>query len=191
VHNGHLAIALEARKALGLEEVVLLPAGQPMSKVNKTITAAAHRINMLRLAVKGRRGLAVSTLEIERTGPTFTIDTIRAIQRRYADKTEIFFIMGWDSLEQLPLWREPARLVEMCILVAVPRPGYGRPDMKGLEKKIPGISKKVIILEKPVVDVSATVVREKAARGESIDKMVPKKVAEYIREHKLYGGGEK
>jgi nicotinate-nucleotide adenylyltransferase len=186
VHLGHIRMAEEARDALGLEQVILVPAGQPMSKLNRAITPAEHRIQMLRLVVKDKPHLAISTIETERPGPSFTIDTIAALQHKYGTGAEIYFILGWDSLEQLPEWRDPARLAAMCRLVAVPRPGYSRPDMKTLERKIPGISKNVIFLEKPNIDISATATREKVARGESIDQLVPGQVGAYIKKHKLY-----
>jgi nicotinate-nucleotide adenylyltransferase len=190
VHNGHLAVAEEARKVLGLDEVVLVPAGRPMSRVNQKVTAAEHRVKMLNLAVKGHPGLNVSTMEIERTGPTFTIDTIKDVQRRSGKKTAIYFIMGWDSLEQMPSWKEPERLVELCSIVAAPRPGYVKPDINWLEEKIPGIKKKVLFLDEPVVDISARVIRERAGRGEDISGMVPGEVAEYIRENRIYEGSK-
>ncbi len=186
VHLGHIGVAEAAREALGLSEVLLVPAGQPMSKVNRPITPAEHRLNMLRLALKDKPHLFISTIETERPGPTFTIDTISSLRRQCGAKAEIYFILGWDSLAQLPEWREPARLVTMCQMVAVPRPGCPRPDLKALEHDIPGISGKVIFLEKPYIDISATAIREMVARGEPIERLVPAPVAEYIKEHKLY-----
>jgi nicotinate-nucleotide adenylyltransferase len=186
VHLGHIKIAEEARYALGLNPVILVPAGKPMSKPERQITQAEHRVNMLNLAIKDKKHLSVSTIETERPGPSFTVDTIAAFRKEYENKAEICFILGWDSLEQIPGWHEPARLVALCWLVAVPRPGYPRPDMKALESKIPGITKKVIFLDKPKIDISATTVRNKIAQGKSIDKLVPRPVAEYIKKHKLY-----
>jgi nicotinate-nucleotide adenylyltransferase len=186
VHLGHIGVAEEARDALGLAEVILVPAGQPMTKVNRPITPAEYRINMLRLAMAGKPGLVVSTIEIEHPGPSFTVDTITELRRQYGAKAEIFFILGWDSLAQLPEWREPARLIAMCRMVAVPRPGCPRPNLKALERDIPGISEKVIFLKKPYIDISATAVREMVSQGESIDHLVPGPVAKYIKEHQLY-----
>jgi nicotinate-nucleotide adenylyltransferase len=170
VHLGHIMMAEEARKSLGLSEVLLVPAGQPMTRSNERITSVEHRLRMLRLAA----------------GPSFTVDTITELRRKYGGKDEIFFILGWDSLAQLPIWREPARIVKMCILVAVPRPGWPQPSLKALEKDIPGIAKRVVFLEKPRVDISATAIREKVAGGESIDHLVPGPVADYIKKHGLY-----
>jgi nicotinate-nucleotide adenylyltransferase len=182
-------MAEEARDALSLAEVLLVPAGQPMFKVEHKIAPAKHRLAMLRLAVAGERNLKVSGLEIERPGPSYTVDTISQLRRHYGDDGEIYFILGWDSLEQLAEWHEPARLIGMCMLVAVPRPGWSRPAFEAMEASVPGISRRVVFLEKPRVDISATAIREMAARGESIDHLVPGPVADYIKKHKLYAGG--
>ncbi len=186
VHRGHIMMAEEARDALSLSEVLLVPAGQPMLKVNDRITSAEHRLAMLRLAVAGRQNLKVSTMEIERPGPSFTVDTVAGLSEQHGGRDEIYFILGWDSLEQFPEWRDPARLIGMCFLAAMPRPGWPRPDLEALEADVPGISERVVFLEKPQVDISASAIREMAARGESIDHLVPGPVADYIKEHKLY-----
>jgi nicotinate-nucleotide adenylyltransferase len=188
VHRGHIMMADEAMKSLDLAGVLLVPAGQPMSKMKERLTPAEHRLQMLRLAVAEKPYLKVSAMELERPGPSYTVDTITEMRRKYGKNNEIFFILGWDSLAQLPSWREPGRIISMCSLVAVPRPGFPRPDLKTLEKNIPGISKRVVFMEKPRIDISATDIREKVARGESIDKLVPAPVAEYIKNHKLYQG---
>ncbi len=186
VHLGHIGIAGAARDALALSGVLLVPAGQPMTRVNRAITAAGHRLAMLRLAVHDEPGLTVSTIETERPGPSYTVDTMDALRGRFDAETEIYFILGWDSLAQLPEWREPARIIELCRLVAVPRPGCPRPDVKSLELDLPGITEKIIILEEPHIDISATMIKELLAQGRSIDHLVPGPVAGYIKEHKLY-----
>jgi nicotinate-nucleotide adenylyltransferase len=186
VHRAHIAVAEAARDALGLDRVILVPAGQPMSKPKQPVTEAKHRINMLRLAIKGKRGLEISDLEIKRPGPSYTIDTITELKKAYRNEDEIYFILGCDSLLQMPEWKEPSRLAAVCRLVTVPRPGFPAPDMKELEKKVPGISKSVIFLDKPNLDVSATDIRERIAEGQSIDDFIPKPVAEYIKKQKLY-----
>jgi nicotinate-nucleotide adenylyltransferase len=192
VHLGHIGMAEEARDALRLEKVLLVPAGRPMTKVDRAVTPAGHRIDMLRLAVKDRPGLEVSTTEIERIGPSYTVDTVNALRRRLGGGAEIYFILGRDSLSQLPEWRDPARLIRICRLVAVPRPGFPHPDMAALERVIPGISQNVIFLDKPYLDISATEIKKMVARGEKIDRLVSGPVADYIGKHKLYAkaGGQ-
>jgi nicotinate-nucleotide adenylyltransferase len=188
VHLGHIKMAEEARDSLGLGEVIIVPAGQPMSKSTERITPAKHRIEMLRLAVAGRPQLKVSSIEIERPGPSYTVDTIAALKKQYGIQDEIYFILGWDSLAQFADWREPERIIGMCYLAAVPRPGWPRPSLEDLEKDIPGISKKVVFIDKPRLNISASGIREMAARGESIDRLVPGPVADYIKKHKLDTG---
>jgi len=186
VHRGHLMMAEEARVTLGLARVLLVPAGRPMSKPGRRVTAARHRLAMVRLAADGLPWLAVSAMEVERPGPSYTVDTITALRTQYGPDVEIFFILGWDSLVQLPAWHEPDRLVSLCRLVAVPRPGQVQPDVRELERAIPGISERVVFLDRPCVDISASAIREAVGRGEPVDHLVPETVAGYIREHRLY-----
>jgi nicotinate-nucleotide adenylyltransferase len=186
VHLGHLAVAEAARDALGLTEVVLIPAGQPPLKPPRLITPAAHRLAMLRLALADRPYLRVSAMEIERPGPSYTVDTIAKLRQQYGREDEIYFILGWGNLAELPKWREPARLIRMCYLVAVPRPGWPRPDVKALEAALPGITGRVIFLDKPYLDISASAIRERVAKGLPFDHLVPRPVADYIEGHKLY-----
>ncbi len=185
VHRGHIVMAEEARKTLGLAEVLMVPAGQPMSKTGHCVTSPADRLAMVKLAAGERAWLKVSTMEIERPGPSYTVDTIAALKKQYGASAEIYFILGWDSLDQLPTWHEPARLVNLCRLAAVPRPGHPRPDMPALEKDIPGISGKVVFLDRPWLDISASAIRDMVSRGEPVERLVPENVAAYIKEHGL------
>jgi nicotinate-nucleotide adenylyltransferase len=186
VHNGHLAIAAEAKAYLNLDEVLFLPAGQPWMKTGKTISAAVHRTAMIRLALQGRPDFKLSLMEIEHPGTSYTVDTLARIKAQPATPTDLYFIIGRDNLPQIPRWKDPAKLIELCFLVAVPRPGYERPNIKVLEKEIPGISKKVILLAKPRIDISATDIRNRVAEGLDISGLVPETVAGYIRENGLY-----
>jgi nicotinate-nucleotide adenylyltransferase len=186
VHSGHIMMAGEARERLKLDRVLMVPAGRPMSKMGQRVTAAWHRLAMLRLASEGRPWLEVSEMEIERPGPSYTVDTIAALGGQPGQDDAIFFILGWDSLAQLPTWHKPGHLINLCRLVAVPRPGQPRPDIKKLEEAIPGISERVLFLERPCVDISAAAIREAVGRGESVEGLVPEGVADYIRENELY-----
>lgn len=185
VHLGHLRAAEEAENTLGLSEVLLVPAGQPMLKPSPPVTSAEHRLQMLRLAIVNKPSFRVSEIEIKRPGPSYTVDTLEELLRQY-DNDEVYFILGWGSLSQLPQWRNAARIIELCRLVAVPRPGYDRPDIETLEAEIPGISKRVIFLDAPHNDISASAVRERIARGLSIEDLVTAPVADYIKKHQLY-----
>ena len=186
IHNGHLIIAEETRARLNLAEVLFVPTGQPWLKAKGPVATAEHRLEMVRLAIADRAYFKLSTVEIDRPGPSYTIDTIAELQSQLGAGAELFFILGWDSLAELPQWHEPSRLIEMCYLVAVPRPGYSRPKLKALKAAIPGISQRVMLLDKPEVDVSATVIRERVAQGLSVRHLVPEPVNRYIKQHGLY-----
>jgi nicotinate-nucleotide adenylyltransferase len=186
VHNGHLAIAEEARARLGLAEVIFVPAGQPWMKADTRISPAHHRLEMARLAIMGKPYFGLATVEIDNPGPSYTVDTIIKLHQQFAGQAELYFVMGWGNLPDLPRWKEPSRLIEICYLVALPRPGYPRPDLASLEKQIPGLSRRVILLDSPEIDISATEIRERVAKRLSISNMVPEEVERYIRENGLY-----
>ncbi len=186
IHIGHLIVAEEVRVRLNLAEVLFVPAGQPWLKPNSPVSAAEHRVQMVRLAIVDKPHFKLSTMEIERAGPTYTVDTIAELKGQLGAGDELFFILGWDSLAELPQWHEPSRLIKMCHLVAVPRPGYPVPDLKSLEALIPGLSKSTILLDTQEIDISASGIRSRLARGLSVRHLVPEPVEKYIRQHKLY-----
>jgi len=186
IHIGHLILAEEVRARLNLAEIIFVPAGQPWLKVDSPISPAEHRVEMVRLAIADKPYFKLSTMEIERAGPTYTVDTIAELKTQLGAGDELFFILGWDNLAELPQWRQPSRLITMCRLVAVPRPGSPRPDLKALEASIPGLSQSVILLDEPKVDISASAIRNGVVQGLSIGHLVPEPVDEYIRQHKLY-----
>ena len=186
IHIGHLVVADEVTARLGLAEVLFVPAGQPWLKANTCILAAEHRLQMVRLAIAGKPRYRLSTLEVERAGPTYTVDTIRELGQKLSADDELFFVLGWDNLIDLPRWHQPSQLISMCRLVAVPRVGYPVPDLDSLDEAIPGLSKRVIMMDKPEIDISASVIRERVALGLPISHLVPEAVDKYIRQHNLY-----
>jgi len=186
VHNGHLILAEVAWKQLNLSVVLFMPAGQPWLKTERIITPAKHRLQMLRLALAGKTGFRISEMEIQRPGPTYTIDTINELKKELNTEDELFFMLGQDILMQLPQWHEASTLVQLCYLVAAPRPGVKKPDLKALELKIPGITQRVMLMKEPVIDVSASDIRERVARGLSVRHLVPEPVNRYIKEQRLY-----
>ena len=186
IHYGHLAAAEQAIARLKLAEVVFMPVGQPWLKREQRISPSEHRLQMVRLAIADKPYFKLSAMEIERAGPSYTVDTMAELRSQLGAGDELFFILGWGSLAELPHWREPARLIQLCRLVAVTRPGSPTPDLEALESTIPGISQQVILLDKPRIDISASAVRERVARGEPIRRLVPESVAEYITQHRLY-----
>jgi len=186
VHSGHLVIAEEARLKLKLNKVLFLPAGQPWLKTNSKITPAVHRIEMLKRAIADNASFELSTMEVDRPGPSYSVDTVAALQQQLGAGAKIFFLIGWDSLAELPQWKEPARLIQLCKLVAVTRPGFSRPDLKSLEPSIPGITQSVVWLDIPPIDISSSDIRDRVAQGLSIHRLVPDDVESYIAENKLY-----
>ncbi len=188
IHIGHLVVAEEVRTRLNLAEVLFVPAGQPWLKANSPVSAAEHRVQMVRLAINDNPHFKLSTIEVERPGFSYTVDTIAELRGWLDAGDELFFILGCDNLAQLPRWHESARLVRMCQLVVVPRPGYPLPDLQPLEAVIPGLSQRVIVLDKPEIDVDATEIRSRVARGLEVSQLVPKPVDEYIKQHGLYSG---
>ncbi|MBN1188710.1 MAG: nicotinate-nucleotide adenylyltransferase [Dehalococcoidales bacterium] len=186
VHLGHLAIASEARSQANLASIIFMPAGQPYFKDISSITPSEHRIEMLRLATENDLMYQVSTLEVERRGPSFTVDTLSSMRKIVKPGDEIFFIIGWDSLMDLPSWREPQRIISLCRLIAVPRPGYPSPDISLIENELPGITGRTLVMDKPLIDISSTQVRRMVREGLAIDHLVPATVADYIVRHGLY-----
>ncbi|UCH42521.1 MAG: nicotinate-nucleotide adenylyltransferase [Dehalococcoidales bacterium] len=186
IHNGHISVAEECQIQLSLTGVIFVPAGRPWLKGDKPVLAAEHRVQMVELVIATHPGFILSTIEVERDGPSYTMETIAELQKQQNQEDELFFIIGWDTLAQLPQWKQPSRLIEMCHLVAVPRPGYTLPELDSLEAVIPGLTRRLIILQRPEVDISATDIRDRVARGLSIDHLVPEPVADYIRQHRLY-----
>jgi nicotinate-nucleotide adenylyltransferase len=186
---GHLIIAEDLRQKLDLQEILFVPAGQPWLKQRKNISAAEDRLEMVILATASNRHLNVSTIEIERPGPTYSIDTIIDLKAGLGAGVKIYFIAGYDALEELHRWKEPERLIGMCQLVGVKRPGYDRLDLRSVESAIPGASQRIIKVDAPQIDISSNEIRGRVARGLSIRYLVPEPVEEYIKANNLYRRG--
>jgi len=186
VHSGHLIIAEEVREALGLSEVLFMPCGQPWLKLERPITPAVHRVEMVRLAIGTSPQFKLSEVEVKRPGPSYSVDTMMDFQEQFGSGAELFFIVGCDALADLARWKEPQRLIQLCKLVAVPRLNFNSPDLKALERSVPGVSKRLIYVATPIIDISSSRIRERVRKGLSIRYLVPEKVEEYIRRQKLY-----
>lgn len=184
IHIGHLIVAEEARIKFGLREVLFVPAGQPWLKLGRNITPAVHRVEMVRRAIAGSPHFKLCTLEVERPGPSYTVDSLTMLQKQLGGEASLFFILGRDTLAELPLWKEPEKLVQLCRLVVAPR--LGSKDLKHLETAIPGLLDKVIQLDMPVIGISSSGIRQRIAQGLSIRYLVPAEVEKYITEQKIY-----
>jgi len=186
-HVGHLILAEEARTRLELEKVLFVPAGDPWRKAGQEVTPVEHRLAMVRLLLASDPYFEVSTLEVEREGPSYTVDTLEALHQQYGPGLELYLILGEDALHDLPNWKKPARIVSLAWLAVAPRPAERGWAMAGLEAAVPGLSKRVITLPMPIIDISSTALRERARAGLSLRYLVPLGVGEYIRRHGLYG----
>jgi len=191
VHNGHLLIAEEAKTRLNLARVLFVPAGMPWLKDATPLAPADDRMNMVRLAIKDRAGFGLSDMEIKRPGPSYTVDTIAELKAREYPADELYFIIGWDCLAELTRWRQPSRLTKLCRLVVVPRVGCESPDLAALEAAVPGIGDRMVMLDEPRVDISASDIRGRVAAGQDIADLVPAAVAGYIKEKGLYRDKER
>jgi nicotinate-nucleotide adenylyltransferase len=190
-HIGHLILADEARLALALERVLFVPAGAPWRKAGRELSPREHRLAMVRLAVDDNPHFAVSTLEIDRQGPSYTADTMAELREQFGRQTEIFFIMGADSLADFPHWHEPQRILELARLAVAERP---EPEDVGLEGGLAedlarAMRERVVWLPMPLIAISASSVRERVRQGLPIRYWVPPAVEEYIRRHGLYVEG--
>ena len=186
IHRGHLSIAEEARVRLNLAQVLFVPAGQPQLRTDTPVSPVEQRVQMVRLAITNEPCFKLSTVEIERSGPSYTVDTIAQLNKQVGAGDELFFIMGWDSLSQLPQWKEPSELIKLCQLVVVPRPGFPNPDLDSLSTAVPGLSRLVILLDRPRLDISASRIRDRVSRGLPVNHLVPDTVERYIRDQGLY-----
>jgi len=188
IHNGHLSIAEAARTRLNLRKVLFVPAAQPWLKADRAVTPVRHRLEMVKRAIAAYPCFELSTVEADRRGPSYTVDTISILRQRLGTDARIFLLLGWDSLAELPQWKEPTRLVRLCQLVAITRPGLDRPDLKTLELSVPGITQSVTWLDIPPIDISASAIRAKVSQGLPIGSLVPDVVESYIAENNLYSG---
>jgi len=186
IHAGHLAIAEEAMRSLKLSDVVFVPAGEPWLKEDRDITPGEQRLEMIYMAIASNPSFHVSTVDLDREGPSYTVDTLGDLRHNLGEGADMYFIVGMDALAGLPTWKEPERVVEMCHLVGAKRPGAADVDIDELERRVPGISKKLVILDNRKVDISSSDIRQRVAAGLPIDSMVPEAVARYIQEQGLY-----
>jgi len=189
IHYGHLVIAEEVRATLHLSEVIFVPAGQPPHKTGHAITETQHRLVMLELALASNPHFRISLMEIERTGLSYTVDTLHTLRAQVGAKVNLFFIIGWDSLEELYTWYKASEILTLVThLVAVRRPGYEEDAEynKVLEQRLPGILQRLLVVQAPQLEISATDLRQRVAEGRPIKYQTPEAVETYIKENRLY-----
>jgi nicotinate-nucleotide adenylyltransferase len=184
IHLGHLAIAEEAREALGLERVLFVPAATPPHKPDRPVTPADHRLAMAELAVAGNPAFTVSRIEVDREGPSYSVDTLDTLAR--TGIREPWFILSEEALAGLPTWRHPDRVLELARLAVVPRAGFATLDRDWAGSHFAGREERFAFLAGPLLPISGSVVRRRVAAGRSVRYLVPDAVAAYIADHDLY-----
>ena len=186
VHLGHLAIAEEVRIKLDLDRVIFIPAGQPRLRADEYLTPAIDRLRMVELATGDNPHFQVCDIEIQRSGPTYTVDTLVELGQRFGPDTSLYFIVGADILGQFHRWKDPEKVLDACHLVVVSRPRHQDDNWPEWFQGADSSKEKVTQLEIPMVDISGTEIRRRASLGESVRHLVPDLVAEYIQDRKLY-----
>ncbi len=181
IHHGHLVAASEVLAWFDLDEVVFVPTGAPWQKSSREVSPAEHRYLMTVIATAANPRFRVSRVDIDRDGPTYTIDTLRDLAAEMPD-ADLYFITGADALGNIFTWRDVGELFELARFVGCTRPGY---DMDpAMVADIP--SDRVSIVEIPALAISSTDCRERTERGEPIWYLVPDGVVQYVGKHRLY-----
>jgi nicotinate-nucleotide adenylyltransferase len=189
VHYGHLLFAELCREQTPLDAVWFLPAATPPHKQGRELSSAHHRVEMLRLAIGGNTAFDVCTLEVDRGGLSFTVDTLAELTARHP-AAQLFLLLGGDMLADLPTWREPARICQLATLVAARRPGGPAPDSSRLADLLSqqGSANCAThqLVDMPQLDLSSSEIRRRVAAGLSIRYQTPRAVEKYIETHGLY-----
>lgn len=203
VHVAHLRCAEEARETLALDRVLFILAATPPHKRHRPIAPASHRLAMLRLALAGNRAFRVSAMELDRSGPSYSVDTLRRLRAELPAATELVFLLGLDAFRDIHTWKEHRALLTLADFAVFARPGsrlrsfrallpvatrkdfcYGR-DRQTLRHKS---GSQVRFLDLTALDISASAIRERVTRAQSIRYLVPLPVERYIARHRLYRG---
>ena len=190
IHSGHLVTAEEAWKQFGLDQVLFVPSGQPPHKEDRESLDAEDRYLMAVLATATNPHFKVSRMEIDRPGPSYTIDTVKELHRIYGKNTEVFFITGADAILEILTWKQPERVLKEATFIAATRPGY---DLKRLEESLPEAEKerhatdpRVLVMEIPALAISSTDIRTRVKEGRPITYLVPEGVSEFIEKNGFY-----
>lgn len=186
-HVGHIEIAKEVRRKLGIEEIVMLPSGNPPHKIGEDVADARHRVNMLRLAIKNEKNFKISLIEVDRKGYTYTIDTLKELRKKYGDTRKFYYLIGADVLEELSSWKDFREVFLMCKFVVVVRDGCTREVMtREIEKLALAYKCDATIVDVDCIKISSTDIRERIRRGDNLYGMISYEVLQYIRNNNLY-----
>jgi nicotinate-nucleotide adenylyltransferase len=184
VHNGHLHVANALREALDLERILWVPAGQPPHKTGQIVSSDRDRLAMLDLALSGSAADQINTIDIERSGPSYTADTLEILTACLAP-ARLFFLMGEDSLRDLPTWHDPERLLRAAELAVAARPGVDA-DLASIARQIPSVQSRIHLVPTKEIAISSSEIRRRVGEHQSIHELVPPPVEAYIRDHGLY-----
>lgn len=187
IHIGHLAAADDTAAQMGLDQVLFVPNRTPPHKPGRPISSAEDRLAMVRRAIEGNERFALSTVELEREGPSYTLDTMRQLSDRMPD-VDLYFLAGCDSLADLHTWHGPDELLAEFRLVVMDRPTDSAVDWRKVEQRFPGIRERVLVVQIPMLQISARDIRTRVAEGRPYRYYVTEQVDEYIRAHGLYRG---
>lgn len=186
IHVGHLMTAEAVRDEFGLDKVIFVPAAVPPHKMDQQVTEAKHRYLMTVLATNSNPHFDVSSVEMDRPGPSYTIDTIYELKRQYGENTDLFFITGADAIAEIPTWDRIEELLGLCQFIAAARPGF-LPNVDNIKEYFGELgSARIHRLETPELEISSTNIRDRVKRGFSIKYIVPSAVENYIYKEGLY-----
>jgi nicotinate-nucleotide adenylyltransferase len=183
IHQGHLVTAEEAFWQFGLDEVLFVPTGQPWMKRHPDLSGAEDRYLMTVIATASNPNFSVSRLEVDREGPTYAVDTLRALQEQSGEDTELYFITGADAILEIFHWKDPEEVLVLAHFIAATRPGY---DLARFEAEEPTRHPKVTVMNVPALAISSTDIRSRVREGRSIRYLVPEGVKTYIDKARLY-----
>jgi nicotinate-nucleotide adenylyltransferase len=189
IHIGHLAIAEEARETLGLERVLFVPAGLPPHRPVAPAASGMDRLAMVRLAIADNPAFEASAIEVERSGPSYSVDTVELLASRIRGEgrePDLWFVLSSEAFAAMHTWHEPERLLRAARLAVVPRAGAATLTRDWVAARFPGQEARVRFVDGPLLAISGTQIRRRAAAGRSLRYLVPEEVARYIGDHKLY-----
>jgi nicotinate-nucleotide adenylyltransferase len=185
IHTGHLIIAQEAGWLLGLDKILFIPAKDPPHKQKQEVTPAFHRARMVQLAIEGKPKFELSTIEMERTGLSYTADTLEALSEKYGNEAELHFIIGVDAAADIGKWYKPERVVALAKLAVARRPGY-QLSLEKLTRDLPQVENRIEWVDTPIIEIAAQEIRERVLNNAPISYLVPPLVEEYIYRERLY-----
>lgn len=185
IHHGHLVAAQEVLHQLRLERVLFVPAGNPPHKPSQPLSPAHDRVRMVELAIADKSGFVLSRVDVDRPGPHYTVEMLRLLHQEWGLDARFFFVIGTDSLAELPTWYCPEDILELADLAVVGRPGH-QADLAALDAHLPGLASHLHWVSMPLLEISSTDLRTRVRQDRPISFLVPRAVERYIIDHSLY-----